>query len=274
MDATQFEASRRFADTRFGRIAYIEQGLGPAALLLHGAFLNSYQWRDVMEGCADTRRCLAFDNLGHGYTEVADGQAVDFGAQAAAAAAFLDAVHVDKVDIVGNDSGGAIAQVFAARWPDRVRSLCLTNCDVYTNSPPPSFQPTIDAFRAGRTAQICRRLLSDVRFARSGVAFGLAFERPDALLPETLAVYLGPIVSSAERVAAFERFVLSLAPEHTVGIVGALRRLEVPTLIAWGTDDRTFELKWAYWQAPSRVRVRWWRLKAPGFSGQRSAPGS
>jgi len=249
MDAAEFEASRRFADTPFGRIAYVEKGRGPAALFLHGAFLNGYQWRDVIEGCSDTRRCLAFDNLGHGYTEVADGQAVDFDAQAAAAAAFLDALQVDQVDIVGNDSGGGIAQVFAARWPERVRSLCLTNCDVYTNSPPPSFVPTIDAFRAGRTAQICRRLLSDVRFARSDVGFGLTFERPDALLAETLEVYLGPIVSSSEHVAAFERFVLSLAPEHTVAIVGALRRLEVPTLIAWGTDDRTFELKWAYWLA-------------------------
>jgi pimeloyl-ACP methyl ester carboxylesterase len=249
MDAAEFAASRRFADTPFGRIAYVEKGQGPAALFFHGAFLNSYQWRDVIDGCADARRCLAFDSLGHGHTEVGDGQPVDFDTQAAAAASFLDALAVEKVDIVGNDSGGGIAQVFAAHWPERVRSLCLTNCDVYTNSPPPSFQRTIDAFRAGMTAQICQRLLSDVRFARSDVAFGLTFERPEALLAETMEVYLGPIVSSPERVAAFERFVLSLAPRHTVEIAGALRRLDVPTLIAWGTDDRTFELKWAYWLA-------------------------
>ena len=46
-----------------------------------------------------------------------------------------------------------------------------------------------------------------------------------------------------------ERFVLGLAPRHTVEIADALRRLEAPTLIAWGADDPFFELKWAFWLA-------------------------
>jgi pimeloyl-ACP methyl ester carboxylesterase len=66
---------------------------------------------------------------------------------------------------------------------------------------------------------------------------------------ETLTAYLSPLVASAGKAAAFDRFVLSLAPHHTVAIAGALRRLEAPTLIAWGTEDPFFELKWAYWLA-------------------------
>jgi pimeloyl-ACP methyl ester carboxylesterase len=248
MDPAEFAASRQFASTPYGRVAYVERGAGPVALFFHGAFLNGYQWRDVVEACAGIRRCIAFDNLSHGHTQIADGQALDFNAQAEAAAAFLDALGVDQVDLVGNDSGGAIAQVFAARWPQRVRSLALTNCDVYTNSPPPAFQPTIDAFRAGRTAQILQRLLNDIGFART-TGFGQVFEEPERLTPETLAVYLGPLTASSERTAAFERFVLSLAPQYTVEIAGALRRLEAPTLIAWGTEDPLFDVKWAYWLA-------------------------
>jgi pimeloyl-ACP methyl ester carboxylesterase len=248
VDAREFAASRRFAGTSFGRIAYVERGRGPAALFLHGAFLNGFQWRDVIDGCAGERRCVAFDNLGHGHTEVAAGQAVDFDAQAAAAAALLDALGIDRVDLVGNDSGGGIAQVFAARWPDRVRSLCLTNCDVYTNSPPPSFQGTLDAFRAGRGPRICQRL-RDPQFATSQAGFGSVFERPEDLVPETLAAYLGPLVDRPEQMDGLVRFMLALAPRHTVDIAGALRGLEAPTLIAWGTGDTTFELKWAYWLA-------------------------
>jgi pimeloyl-ACP methyl ester carboxylesterase len=249
MELSEFSAARRFADTGFGRIAYVERGTGPAALFFHGAFLNGYQWRDVIDVCAGARRCIAFDNLGHGHTEVRAGQAVDFDAQAAATAGLLDALGVDRVDVVGNDSGGGIAQVFAARWPGRVRSLCLTNCDVYTNSPPPAFQGTIDAFRSNGALAICRLLLSNHRFARSEAGLGLAFERPDSLAAETIEAYIEPLASSPERAEVFERFVLSLAPHHTVAIAGALRRLDVPTLMAWGTEDAFFPVTWAYWLA-------------------------
>jgi pimeloyl-ACP methyl ester carboxylesterase len=256
MDAAEFAASRRFADTPQGRIAYVERGEGPAALFFHGAFLNGYQWRDVIDRCAARRRCIAFDNLGHGHTEIGAGQEVDFDAQAAAVDALLDAVGVDRADLVGNDSGGAIAQVFAACHPERVRSLCLTNCDVYTNGPPALFLSTMDTIRRVGGRQVCSALLSDLRLARSRRGFGLAYERPEDLSEETLAAYLGPLVATPEKAAAFERFVLSLAPRHTVEIAGALRRLEAPTLIAWGADDPFFELKWAYWLAGAIAGAR------------------
>ena len=51
--------------------------------------------------------------------------------QAKMVEAFLDALGIDKVDLVGNDSGGGIAQIFAARNPDRTRSITLTNCEVH-----------------------------------------------------------------------------------------------------------------------------------------------
>jgi len=256
MDAREFAASRRFADTAAGRLAYVERGEGPAALFFHGAFMNGYQWRDVIERGAAARRCIAFDNLGHGHTEVRAGQAVDFDAQAAAAVAFLDVLGVDQVDVVGSDSGGGIAQVFAARWPERVRSLCLTNCDVYTNSPPPAFERTIEALRESGAAAICQLLLSDLRFARSPRGFGGTFEHPEALSAETVEAYVGPLAASPERTAVFERFILGLAPRYTVEIAGALRRLEAPTLIVWGTDDPFFELKWAYWLAGAIAGAR------------------
>ncbi|MBA2304085.1 MAG: hypothetical protein H0W08_15830 [Acidobacteria bacterium] len=53
-------------------------------------------------------------------------------------AAVLDTLSIDAVDVVANDSGGAVAQLLAARHPARVRTLLLTNCDSHTNSPPKS----------------------------------------------------------------------------------------------------------------------------------------
>src|SRR5512147_1492858 len=45
MDAAAFRAARRYAPLPFGKIAYIDRGSGDAALFLHGAPLNSFQWR-------------------------------------------------------------------------------------------------------------------------------------------------------------------------------------------------------------------------------------
>ena len=44
VDEAWFRASRRYAELPFGRIAYVERGAGPAAVFLHGAPLNGFQW--------------------------------------------------------------------------------------------------------------------------------------------------------------------------------------------------------------------------------------
>jgi pimeloyl-ACP methyl ester carboxylesterase len=251
---------RNFIDTPSGKIAYTDAGSGPAALFFHGAFLNAHQWRDVVPLLSPLRRCIAFDNLGHGYTEVAPDQAVDFEAQAQAAMQLLDALGIEQVDIVGNDSGGGIAQVFAGRNPGRVRSIALTNCETHTNCPPESFKPTIEVIRGGAAPVMAQQMLGSIEFARSPLALGSVFEHPERLTPETVAAYIAPLVRSPEATAAFERFVLSIEPKYTTAVEPALRKLDVPALIAWGTADPTFSPEWADWLAetlPGARPVEW-----------------
>ena len=45
MKAAEFHQARKFADTTFGRIAYVEKGSGPVALFVHGFPLNGFAWR-------------------------------------------------------------------------------------------------------------------------------------------------------------------------------------------------------------------------------------
>jgi hypothetical protein len=58
MNATEFHANRKFAETSFGKIAYVERGVGPAALFIHGFPLNGFQWRDIADDMQNDRRCL------------------------------------------------------------------------------------------------------------------------------------------------------------------------------------------------------------------------
>ena len=59
---------------------------------------------------------------------------------AALIAAFLEALELDDVTIVGNDSGGAMSQVLVTRHPERIGRLVLTNCDTHDNFPPGIFK--------------------------------------------------------------------------------------------------------------------------------------
>src|SRR5205085_2492294 len=98
------------------------------------------------------RRCIAPDFLALGATEVAEGQSVAPDAQVGMILALLDHLAIDRVDLVANDSGGAIAQLIATRHPARVRTLLLTNCDVENDSPPPALTPLIAQAHAGTFA--------------------------------------------------------------------------------------------------------------------------
>ncbi len=96
--------------------------------------------RHVIDRVADIRRCIAIDQLAHGATRTLAEQDVSCKAQVQMLEAFCAALGLDQVDLVANDSGGSIAQIFAALDPQRIRSLTLTNCEVHDNWPPAAFE--------------------------------------------------------------------------------------------------------------------------------------
>jgi pimeloyl-ACP methyl ester carboxylesterase len=253
MDIATFHARRRFAEVKSGRIAYIEQGDGPVALFIHGVPLNGYHWRHVVDRLKHRRRCIAIDLMGLGYSEIAPAQDVSFTAQARMIAEVLDALAIDKIDLIANDSGGAIAQIFAAHHPHRLRSLVLTNCDVHDGWPPPQVLPLIERARNGTLAPVFQPMFDRPDLARERFDRGESaplfrcYADPTVLTDEVIRLYLGPPLSSPERIKAFERYWLGFDNKHTVAIHAALKTLEAPTLIVWGLQDFFFDKKWAYW---------------------------
>jgi pimeloyl-ACP methyl ester carboxylesterase len=239
LDAAAYRATRRFADLSFGRIAYVERGAGTTALFLHGAPLNGFQWRGAIERLAARRRCIAPDFMGLGYSEIPEQQSLAADAQAAMLAAFLDVLAIRKVDIVASDSGGAVAQLFVARYPERVRTLLLTNCDVEPDSPPPKVKPVIEMARAGTLAGETAKWLADKALARS--TFGAAVYRdPARFADETIEYYVAPIVSTALRRAQYHAYHIALEPNPLAGSEASLKRSKVPVRIVWGASDDIF----------------------------------
>src|SRR5262245_41900708 len=105
VNTQRLEAKRKFVDIPGGRISYVQGGQGPVALFVHGVLLNGHLWRHQLAALADVRTCIALDLPGHGETTVDPGREVSSAANARLIGQFLEALAIDRVDLVGNDSG-------------------------------------------------------------------------------------------------------------------------------------------------------------------------
>ena len=249
MAANKRVFKKHSVQTPSGRISYTDEGSGPVALFVHGVLLNGYLWRHQQADLSDVRRTIAVDLLAHGDTEIAPTQDVSVLANAKMLNEFLGALNIDKADVIGNDSGGGICQIFSALYPQRLRSLTLTNCDTHDNWPPEAFKPFVAMVKAGGLRKTLEAMLSNKAIYRSPDALGPAYEHPENVTDETIETFLHPFVVTDQRTRDLERFVNAFDNKYTVEVEPKLKALKAPTLIVWGTDDVYFDLKWSEWLA-------------------------
>ena len=105
-----------------------DMGSGFPLLMIHGsgpgvtAWAN---WRLVMPELAKSRRVIAPDMLGFGYSERPADQQYSQQRWVEHAIGVLDALGIQQADIIGNSFGGGLALALAIRYPERVRRLVL-----------------------------------------------------------------------------------------------------------------------------------------------------
>jgi pimeloyl-ACP methyl ester carboxylesterase len=280
MNLAELNAHRTAVETDFGRFTYVDAGEGPAAVFVHGVFVSAYVWRQVIGQVRDERRCIAYNLPGHGGSTVGADQDLSLGAQAEMLEAFCEALGLDEIDLVANDTGGAIAQAFAVRRPDLLRTLTLTNCEAHDviPSPDPFAQLAVEMAGRGELAPLLAEQGTDLEFAQGELGLGVGFEHPERLMAEDVSGYLEPHFSTVESARVVERTLLSLDSDQLLAIEPALRKLDVPTLIVWGTGDRFFDVKWAHWLrdtipgAVDVVEIENGALFWPGERGEELVP--
>lgn len=216
---------------------------GPAGaeplLFVHGALVDGALWRRVAPALAAAgHRCIVPDlPLGSHAIPMPASTPLDPPGIAGLLAALLDALGVPRATVVGNDTGGAMSQVFVARHPDRVARLVLTNCDAFEQFPPAVIKPL---FWSLRTAPGARIALAPTRWdpiRRSPIAFGMLTHGP---IP---APVTGRWMEASRRPAIrrdLVRFARGVNKRHTLEAAGHFGAYEGPVLIAWGADDVVF----------------------------------
>jgi len=243
----RLDKHRSQVQTRSGPASYIDTG-GPGrpALFLHGVGTSTYLWRHVIEQLNGQRRCVAVDLPLHGYTPAAADQDFSLPGLARFVAGFCDALDLTGIDLVANDTGGAIAQVVAVGKPGRLHTLTLTNCEAHDNLPPKALLPAVLLARMGLIARIAPRLVRSIPRAHERFA-GAGYQDAANLPKEISLAWLEQAFGTAESARQFQRLLTSLRARDLLAIEPGLGRLQVPTLIVWGTGDRFFHRKWAYW---------------------------
>jgi pimeloyl-ACP methyl ester carboxylesterase len=243
----ELERFRRVVETRVAVTSLLDVGDGPAALFVHGVGTNAHLWRHVIRAVAGpARRCVAIDLPLHGRSPLDERQPCGLDVFADIVDAVCGELGLDAVDLVGNDTGGAIAQVVAARHQERVRTLTLTNCETHDNLPPPGFKSTVVMARLGMLHRTGPRLVRRPERARRRI-FGAGYECVEDLPLDVVRSFLEPVLGSRDRAIGFERWISSLRAADLLAAEPGLRRLAAPALVVWGTGDRFFHVKWAHW---------------------------
>lgn len=107
------------------RMRYLRAGSGPPVLLIHGLMAYSFSWRFVIPALAPSRTVIAPDMLGTGYSDHPADLEYSIIAGADRLWKFLDALGIDRVDLVGSSLGGGMAVRMTASAPERVNKLVL-----------------------------------------------------------------------------------------------------------------------------------------------------
>jgi len=220
-----------------GAVRYLSVGSGPAIVFVHGALVNANLWRKVVAELSTDFRCVTLD-LPFGSHVVPMPPDADLSPPAMAdlIADAIEALELDDVTLVGNDTGGAICQIVVTRRPERIGALALTSCDAFDNFPPKLMKPIMPLLSH---AAPLRATLAPARArAVQRAIFGALAKRP--VEPEVLDSYALPAVTSGDVRRDLARFMAGLDKRHTLEAAERLPAFDKPAVIAWSREDRFF----------------------------------
>jgi pimeloyl-ACP methyl ester carboxylesterase len=225
-----------------GTIRYREAGEGKPVVFVHGYLVDGRLWDGVVDRLSDRCRCLAPD-WPIGAQQVAmnpDADLTPYGI-ADLIAGFLEALDLEDVTIVGNDSGGAMSQVLVTRRPERIGRLVLTNCDTHENFPPGIFKamPPIAALPGGMAI-----LAAPFRIGALARAAFKPFSK-NPIPPELITSWMDPGLHDPGVKRDAKKVTAGMNKRYTLEAAEKLRSSELPVLLTWAPGDRFFPLKYA-----------------------------
>ncbi|NGN95833.1 alpha/beta hydrolase [Nocardioides sp. KC13] len=235
-------------DLSAGTLDYHSHGYGPTLLFVHGYLVNANIWRTLVPLLGDRYRCITPDwPLGSHRTALNPGADLSPRGMGDLIAEFVERTGLDDVTLIGNDSGGAYAQVAAAQHPDRFVRLVLNSCE----TPRCSWPPNPGGFgllkRAAAHPVTHRALYQPLRLPQTWRwpnTYGWLAKNP--IEHAVMRTYVGPVLADRAIRRDGRAAISTVSADHVRRAADLLaRRDTLPIHLLWAEDDRVFPLEHA-----------------------------
>jgi pimeloyl-ACP methyl ester carboxylesterase len=238
---SQFSTDGQTLETSRGplRLWRTGAGSGPAVLFLQGFLAGPDVWSPVVAELAGRHRCITADwPFGaHRLPMRADADLSPPGV-AELVVEVLDLLGERDAVLVGNDSGGVIAQLVTAAHPGRVAALALVSCDAFEVFPPGIYRPL---FRLAAVPGVVRSMAAAMRvpaIARSRLGFGAVMEHR----PGSVRHWTAPLAADPGIRRDTTKLMTGASSTQTLAAARAFGRYDRPVLVVWAERDRLFPL--------------------------------
>jgi haloalkane dehalogenase len=224
-----------FEDVNGSRVHYLDEGVGPPLILLHGNPTWSFLYRDLIAGLRDRYRCIAVDYPGFGLSRAGPGYGYTPAEHAQVLEDLTLRLDLREATLMVQDWGGPIGFAVATRHPDRFSAFVIGNTWAWPKSDPGT--QAFSRLLGGRIGGwlILQRNFFVERIIPAGV-------RRKKLPAAVMNAYRGPFPTPQSRrpVHVFPREILTsrafLADiESKLAVLG-----DRPALVVWGTKDFAF----------------------------------
>lgn len=234
---------QRFLDVGAGEVAYRRVGRGPDVLFVHGWPVSGATFRLLLPHLVEHVTCHVIDLPGSGASRFRDDTVLSVDQHVTSVRRVLDLLELDRVAVVGHDSGGLIARHAVAGDP-RLTAMGLIDTE-QSHGLSWRFKLFLSAralpgFGAGLAWVAGRRRLRRNRFV-----LGDAFADRDLLDGEFDEFFLEPLHRLPYRQRAAIRVLRSFDPQHVRDLAGLHGRITVPVQLVWGREDAFFPVAWA-----------------------------
>jgi pimeloyl-ACP methyl ester carboxylesterase len=222
-----------------GALSYRDCGSGPPIVFVHGVGVNGDLWRDVAPRLAGNHRCITPDlPWGSHSIPLKPDADLSLPGMARITADFLQALELDDVTIVANDTGGAVAQALVGRHPERIGRLVLTSCDAFEKLPPTPQKYLEVMARSRLLTWIVAYTAQFKAIQRMPTAYGFVTSR--AMPPDIMRSFTDPIRRNPGVRRDFQRMLRAVDTKYTFEAADRLTSFDKPALVLWADNDKIF----------------------------------
>lgn len=215
-----------FSTVQGSRVHYVDEGKGPAVVLVHGFASSLHTWEGVREALRGQHRVLSLDLKGFGWT---DRPAGDYSpvAQARMVFALMDQRGIERAAIVGHSWGSSVVLAMALEQPDRIDKIALYDAWVFEEQLPPMFI-------WARARGLGEALFAMFYRERADDKIDTAYYDP----AEIDQAYVERIETSQQRPGTTAAALAAARGQRFSAYQDRYAEVEHPVLLLWGREDR------------------------------------